>query len=98
MANYRKLERVVKGFSNHRRIQMLQLVSDNPDLSLYEISGKLKINFKTASEHLRRLTVSGLISKRSEGSFVHHKISQRGRTILRFLKKLEYKIDEKELS
>lgn len=55
---YKHLEKIVKGFANHRRIQILNLVSDSPNLSLNEISTRLKINIKTASEHTRRLQLA----------------------------------------
>lgn len=89
MLKYRHLERFVRGFSNHRRIQILELLKSNPELSVDDITGKLKINYKTASEHIRRLAISGLILKRSEGSTVRHKLTSAGEKILKFLRTLE---------
>ncbi len=73
MKTYHQIERIVKGFSNHRRVEILDLLKTTPELSVIEIADKLKINFKTASEHIRRLAVSGLIMKRSAGNSVRHK-------------------------
>ena len=87
--DYRKLERTIKGVANHRRIQILELLKDHPELSLQEISETLNINFKTASEHLRRLAIAGLIMKRSDGASVRHKLTSRGSSILNFLRTLE---------
>lgn len=89
MLKKRVLERIVRGFSNHRRIQMLDLIEKNPELSVREIADSLKINFKTASEHTRRLTIAGLIMKRSQANNIRHKLSERGLTILKFLRTLE---------
>ncbi|OGY27743.1 MAG: hypothetical protein A2Z42_02775 [Candidatus Woykebacteria bacterium RBG_19FT_COMBO_43_10] len=89
MLKPRQLERVVKGFANHRRIQILELIADSPELSVIEISEKLKINFKTASEHLRRLAIAGLVLKRNQGAAVRHKLSPTGSSILKFLRTLE---------
>lgn len=86
---YRDLERIVKGFSNHRRIEILELLKKHPELSLMEISTKLKINFKTASEHVRRLAISGLVYKRNRGNNVLHKLTNRSESILKFLRILE---------
>ncbi len=83
------MERIVKGFANHRRIAMIELLQQNPELSLQEVSTKLKINNKTASDHLRRLEIGGLIFKRNRANNVMHKLSPRGKTILEFLRKLE---------
>jgi len=87
--NQRQLERIVKGFANHRRIQMLDLLSREPELSVAEIAQKLTINMKTASEHLRRLAQSGLILKRNQNVNVRHRLTERGNHILKFLRILE---------
>jgi predicted transcriptional regulator len=89
MYNYRDLEKIVKGFSNHRRIQILELIFTNPDLSLIDISSKLRVNFKTVGEHVRKLYLSGLVEKRNRGQAVMHKITDRGKSILMFLRTLE---------
>lgn len=89
MLSYRQTERIVKGFSNHRRIQILELISQKPELSLQEIATQLKINIKTASDHIRRLAIAGLVLKRNRGVNVLHKLSPRGDVILKFLRKLE---------
>lgn len=89
MLKKRQLEQIVRGFSNHRRIQMLDLIDSVPELSVNEISKKLNINFKTSSSHLRRLIIAGLIMKRGTGKDIRHKLSERGKTILTFLRTLE---------
>ncbi|MCK4386568.1 MAG: winged helix-turn-helix transcriptional regulator [Candidatus Pacebacteria bacterium] len=86
---YRQLERIIKGGANHRRIQIMELLKKEPELSVMEISEKLNINFKTASEHTRRLAVSNLILKRNDLNFVRHKLTKNGKTILKFLRILE---------
>lgn len=85
----RQLERMVKGFSNHRRIEILSLLERRTELSLSEIADTLGINFKTASEHSRRLAAAGLVMKRYEGRMVRHAPSPRGRNVLKFLRILE---------
>jgi len=89
MKQPRKLERIVRGFSNHRRIEILDLLEKKPELSLIEIANELNINFKTASEHVRRLAIAGLVLKRSEGSAVRHCLSSLGKLTLKFLRTLE---------
>ena len=87
-ARSRRLERIVKGFASHRRIEILELLSRKPELSLGEISGRLEIELKTASEHLRRLTFAGLVLKRCEGRVVHHKVTPQAVRVLALLKTL----------
>jgi len=49
----------------------------------------LHVNFKTISEHIKRLATAGFVIKRSDGASVRHKITQRGLSILKFLRTLE---------
>jgi DNA-binding MarR family transcriptional regulator len=87
--NYRLLERIVKGFANHRRIQILYLLKKAPELSVFEIAGSLRMNLKTMSSHLQRLAIAGLVMKRSDGFSVRHRLTPRGQAILKFLRILE---------
>jgi predicted transcriptional regulator len=87
--SYYQLERIVKGAANHRRIEILELLQKNPELSVVNISERLNVNFKTISEHIKRLATAGFVLKRSEGPSVRHKITTRGIAILKFLRTLE---------
>lgn len=89
IGNARALERVVKGFANHWRIEILGLLRKEPELSVEEISEKLDMNFKTASVHVQRLAIAGLVLKRYEANVVRHKLTSRGESILKFLRILE---------
>ena len=89
MLKARQLERIVRGFSNHRRIEIIELLSKEPELSVFEIAKKLKINYKTASEHIRRLAISGLVLKRNDDKSVRHALTTQADVILRFLRTLE---------
>ena len=85
----RELEQIVKGYANHRRIQILVLLRKEPELTLDEIATALGIDFRVASEHIRRMSAGGLVLKRYEGRSVHHKLTARAKNILTFLGKLE---------
>ncbi|MEK7567865.1 MAG: winged helix-turn-helix domain-containing protein [Patescibacteria group bacterium] len=87
--NWKKMERIVKGPANHRRLQMIDLIYKKPELSVEEISEILKLNFNTAADHISRLSISGILMKRHEGNFVRHKLTERGVKILKFLRTLE---------
>lgn len=87
--SFYQLERVAKGFASHRRIQIMELLAKEPELSVEEITERLNINYKTAADHIRRLAIAGLIMKRSDGFSVRQKLTPRGETILAFLRKLE---------
>jgi len=87
--NYRQLERIVRGFSNHRRIEILRLLEKYPELSVIEISEKLDANLKTIADHTRRLTIAKLLMKKSSGKSICHRLTKRGKEVLMFLRALE---------
>lgn len=87
--NYRKVERMVKGFANHRRLQILDLLNKEPELSVEDIADKLGIGYENASDHIRKLAIAGLVMKRNQGTSVLHKITPLALSILVFCKKLE---------
>jgi DNA-binding transcriptional ArsR family regulator len=87
-ARTKRMERIVKGFANHRRIEILQLLSSYPDLCVGQISERLQIELKTASEHLRRLALAGLVQKRYQGREVRLRVAGKTSEILAFLDRL----------
>lgn len=89
MKNKRELEKIFKGVANHRRVEILLLLDKTPGLSVIEVSEKLKTNFKTIAEHIRKLHISGLVFKTSHGQSVAHTISPLGKDVLAFCRTLE---------
>ena len=87
--SYRELERMVRGFANHRRIQILEILKKNPEMSVDEIATFLDINYKTVADHVRRLAIVGLVIKRSQDVSVRHRLTGRAESILKFLRTLE---------
>lgn len=89
MLKSRALEQIIKGFGNHRRIEILFLLEKFPELSVSEVSEYLKIDVKLASIYLRRLTIAGLIMKKSHKTSIRHKLTKRGLHVLKFVRTLE---------
>ena len=89
MQQFRSLERVVRGFSNHRRIEILTLLNKGSVFSVFDVAERLRIDFRTASDHLRRLYLAGLVDKKNRGAAVEHTLTGRGKDILKFLRTLE---------
>ncbi|MBC7836932.1 winged helix-turn-helix transcriptional regulator [Acetobacteraceae bacterium] len=87
--SYRQLERIIKGFANHRRLEILNLLQAQPELSVEEIAERLSIGYVNASDHIRKLAIAGLVLKRSDGTSVRHALTTRATTILVFCKRLE---------
>ncbi|HEY4513077.1 MAG TPA: winged helix-turn-helix transcriptional regulator [Candidatus Paceibacterota bacterium] len=89
MKTNRELERIVKGFASHRRIQVLLLLQKEPELSIIEISEKIKSDFKNVSSHIQKMATAGLVMKRSDFHSVRHKLTKRGLQVLKFVRTLE---------
>jgi len=68
----------------------LLLVSENPDISVEGITEHLNKNFKTVSEHTRRLVQAGLINKNYRGKHVLHSLSPYGKKFIAFLKTFQH--------
>ena len=86
---YKKIERIIKGVANHRRLQILELLQKEPELSVQEISKRLKSEMKNISAHITKLAIAGLVMKRNDTKSVRHKLTKRGSVILKFVRMLE---------
>jgi len=82
----KQMERHFKGVANHRRIDILLLVSENEGITMEDIADGLKANIKTISEHIRRLVQAGLLNKKYRGRSVEHSLSPYGKMFLKFIK------------
>ncbi len=86
---YRELERMVRAFANHRRIQSMEVLKKKPEMSVDEIATFLDISYKTVADHIRRLAIAGLVLKRNQDVSVRHRLTNRAESVLRFLRTLE---------
>ena len=75
-----------KGLANRWRIDILLLDKQSPDITLDGIVGELKGNFKTISEHTRKLVMAGLLNKKYQGRNVTHSLSPYGEKVVTFIK------------
>ncbi len=87
MKTPKQLERYFKGAANHRRLDILLLISKQDGVALEDIAEILNCNIKTISEHTRRLVQAGLLNKKYNGRFVKHSLSPYGKMFVGFLRK-----------
>jgi len=81
-----QLERNFKGVANHRRIEVLLLVAREDNITLIGMARALKCNFKTLSEHTRKLVHAGLLNKKNLGDgTVRHSLSPYGKKFVKFI-------------
>jgi len=81
----KQLERHFKGVANHWRINILLILHKNNGLSLDEITEKLNANYKTISEHTRKLVLAGLINKKYMNGIVSHSLSPYCKKFIKFI-------------
>ncbi len=81
----RQLERIFKGVANHRRIEILFAIKNEPGLTLFSISEQLDCNLKTIAEHVRRLVIAGLVNKNRLNNNTLHELSPYGKKIVKIL-------------
>jgi predicted transcriptional regulator len=81
----KQFERYFKGVANHRRVEIVFLVSKRQGITVDEITESLGCNFKTVSEHIRKLVQAGLVNKKYRGRQVAHSLSPYGVRFLKFM-------------
>jgi len=86
----KQMERHFKGIANHKRIEILLLVKESEGIVLEEIAKRLKGNFKTISEHTRRLVHAGLLNKAYRGRQVSHSLSPYGQKLVSFISTFQH--------
>ena len=86
MKTPKQLERCFKGVANHRRLEILNIVNKNDGMTLGQIAENLNCNFKTISEHTRRLVHAGLLNKKYQAQEVSHSLSPYGKKFIIFIK------------
>ena len=84
-----QLERLVKGFANHRRIEILMLLGKHAELSVKEVAERLEVDYKSIAQHMQKMAIAGIIMKRSDGTHVRHALTPRGKRVLKFLATLD---------
>ncbi len=85
MKNSKQIERHVKGIANHRRIDILLLISQGKGITLDNISKILDCNFKTISGHTLKLVNAGLVDKNYNGRYILHSVSPYGKIFVKFI-------------
>lgn len=82
---YKRLERIFKGISNHRRIEILCLIKKYPEINLNGIAESVNCNYKTTCVHTQMLVRAGLVNKKYQGKDIAHTLSLYGEKIYQIL-------------
>jgi len=82
----KQMERHFKGVANYHRIDMLRLIHKQPNITVDKIADILNLDIKNASQHLIKLSHSGLVNKRYKQNNMTHMLSPYGKKFITFIK------------
>ncbi len=86
---YTRLEIFCNAISSRRRIEILNIIYEEKNISLEKIAELLPTSKQNASLHTYKLLHQGLIAKRKNGLITEHIITQRGKKVLSFIKSID---------
>jgi len=86
----KQMERYFKGAANHWRIEILLLIDQKNGITVEGITEILGANFKTTSEHIRRLVQAGLVNKNYQGRQVAQTLSPYGERFVGFIRTFQH--------
>jgi len=70
-----KYEKELKALANHRRLKIVSLLKQRPGVCVLDIADELGVSFKTASKHLGRLFMIGILTRQQVGGEMHYRIT-----------------------
>ncbi len=71
----RKLERVLKGLANRRRLAIVKLLMGERDLAVGDIAAAIRLSEKSTSKHLRILTHVGALEHDQKSRYMFYRIA-----------------------
>ena len=71
----RDIEQIVKGLANGRRLAILKHLRYRREASVTDISGAIKLSFRSTSRHLSKLSSARLIEHDQRGLQVFYRLS-----------------------
>ncbi|MCA9351273.1 helix-turn-helix transcriptional regulator [Patescibacteria group bacterium] len=86
--SFPEIQTILQGGANHFRAHILFVLLEQPGMNLDQINQLVGGDFKNISFHVKKLHTLGLVYKKYEGNSVHHRLSNEGRLLAQFIKKL----------
>ena len=69
------LERVMKAFSNKRRIAIVRFIKKSREAAVGEIAESIKLSFRATSKHLSVLFGANILEKEQRGLYIFYKVA-----------------------
>lgn len=69
-----QLEELFKVLGNDTRIRLLHVLVRERETSVNEIADQLGMSAQAVSSHLQKLSLSGIVGSRREGTFIYYRV------------------------
>ena len=79
----KKIVQILKALANEKRLKILDVIRENPDLSVCEISRLSRVNYKTTSAYIRKMATAGIIKLSSDKSRILGNINKNTQEIIK---------------
>ena len=89
--SFPEIQTILKGGANYFRAHIMYTLLDQPGLTLDQLNEIVGGEFKNISFHTRKLHGFGLLYKKSVDPYVQHYLSNEGKLLAQFIKKLRQK-------
>jgi DNA-binding transcriptional ArsR family regulator len=83
------MEKLFKALGDKTRLEILLLISLNPDICLCHVESCFDLSGSNLSRHLKELEQAGLITARKSTRWKHYKLSEIGNTLTELIIKLD---------
>jgi DNA-binding transcriptional ArsR family regulator len=71
----KEIERVLKAMANRRRLAIVKYLKSEKEATVGDISGEIKLSFRSTSKHLNTLHSADVVEKEQRGSCVYYSLS-----------------------
>lgn len=79
------MEKIFKALGEKNRLEILLIISLNPDICLCHIEDCFELSNSNLSRHLKELEQSGLVTSRKATKWKHYQLSSIGNALVDFI-------------
>ena len=80
--NEKELEKILKAFSNRRRILMLKILKKRNKISMGNMASQIKLSFRSTSKHFSILYTVGIVDREQHGLTMYYSLSSKPSSII----------------
>ena len=73
----KELEKILKALANRRRLLILKILKKKKKVSMGNMSGLIKLSFRSTSKHFTVLYAAGIVEKEQDGLTMYYSLSSK---------------------